>query len=44
MAVKDLSAVWVEELAVQMLDDAGFKNVQVKRLDHDIMKNYDVCK
>lgn len=35
-----LGAAWGEELALQMLADAGFGPVQVKRLEHDIMNNY----
>lgn len=38
-----LGTVWGEELAVQMLGEAGFNDVQVKRLDHDIMNNYYIC-
>jgi SAM-dependent methyltransferase len=38
-----LGTVWGEELAIKMLGEAGFNNVQVKRLDHDIMNNYYIC-
>ncbi len=31
-----LGTVWGEELAVEMLNDAGFGNVTVQRLEHDI--------
>jgi len=34
-----LGAVWGKELACEMLDDAGFQNVRVTTLEHDIM-NY----
>jgi 2-polyprenyl-3-methyl-5-hydroxy-6-metoxy-1,4-benzoquinol methylase len=39
-----LGTCWGEELAVRMLDDAGFQDVQVKRLDHDIMNNWYVMR
>jgi 2-polyprenyl-3-methyl-5-hydroxy-6-metoxy-1,4-benzoquinol methylase len=35
-----LGAAWGEELALQMLAEAGFGPVEVKRLEHDIMNNY----
>ena len=35
-----LGAVWGEELAVEMLKDAGFAEVNVTTLDHDIINNY----
>lgn len=35
-----LGAAWGEELAQKMLADAGFKNVEVKKLPHDIINNY----
>ncbi len=35
-----LGTVWGEELAVNMLGDAGFSNIQVKRLPHDILNSY----
>lgn len=35
-----LGAAWGEEMAQQMLADAGFKSVVVKRLPHDIINNY----
>lgn len=38
-----LGTVWGEELAVQMLGEAGFDDVRVHRLDHDIMNNYYIC-
>lgn len=39
-----LGAAWGEELAQQMLADAGFANVEVKRLPHDIINNYYIAK
>ena len=35
-----LGTVWGEELAVRMLKEAGFKDVQIETLDHDIINNY----
>jgi 2-polyprenyl-3-methyl-5-hydroxy-6-metoxy-1,4-benzoquinol methylase len=35
-----LGAVWGEELAVEMLTDAGFSKVRVETLDHDLINNY----
>ena len=35
-----LGAVWGEELALTMLKDAGFSNVRVETLEHDIINNY----
>lgn len=35
-----LGAAWGEERARQMLLEAGFKQVEVQRLPHDIMNNY----
>lgn len=35
-----LGTCWGEELAVKMLNDAGFKNVDVRKLPHDILNNY----
>ena len=35
-----LGTMWGEELAVQMLKEAGFSRVTVKRLPHDIINNY----
>ena len=39
-----LGTVWGEELAVQMLGDAGFSNVEVKRVDGDVVNNYYVAR
>jgi len=35
-----LGAMWGEELAIQMLGEAGFMSVEVKQLAHDIQNNY----
>ena len=35
-----LGTVWGEELAVKMLRDAGFQDVAIETLDHDIINNY----
>lgn len=35
-----LGTVWGEELALKMLAQAGFRNVEVKKLPHDIINNY----
>ncbi|WP_432798254.1 class I SAM-dependent methyltransferase [Poriferisphaera sp. WC338] len=35
-----LGAAWGEELAVQMLNDAGFGNINVNTLPHDIQNNW----
>jgi 2-polyprenyl-3-methyl-5-hydroxy-6-metoxy-1,4-benzoquinol methylase len=35
-----LGAVWGEELALQMLRDAGFSSVRVERLPGDVLNNY----
>jgi len=39
-----LGAAWGEELAVQMLRDAGFEDVTVNTLPHDIMNNWYVMR
>ncbi len=39
-----LGAVWGEEKALEMLQEAGFTNVEVKRLDHDLHNNYYIVK
>jgi 2-polyprenyl-3-methyl-5-hydroxy-6-metoxy-1,4-benzoquinol methylase len=38
-----LGTMWGEETARQMLAEAGFTEVEVKRLPHDIMNNYYVA-
>ncbi len=35
-----LGAMWGEELAIQMLGEAGFRQVEVKQLSHDFQNNY----
>jgi hypothetical protein len=35
-----LGTVWGEELALKMLGDAGFRDVRVETLPHDIINNY----
>ncbi len=39
-----LGTCWGEELASEMLADAGFASVTVNTLEHDIMNNYYVCR
>ena len=39
-----LGAAWGEQLALAMLKDAGFRDVQTHRLPHDITNIYYVCK
>ncbi|HYF50423.1 MAG TPA: class I SAM-dependent methyltransferase [Planctomycetota bacterium] len=38
-----LGTCWGEELARDMLRDAGFSRVEVKQLEHDILNNYYIC-
>ena len=38
-----LGAMWGEQKALQMLADAGFTNVEVKRVEGDIFNNYYVA-
>jgi hypothetical protein len=35
-----LGTMWGEEKAKEMLEEAGFKEVEVKQLPHDIFNNY----
>jgi len=35
-----LGTVWGEEQACQLLAEAGFSTVEVKRLPHDTLNNY----
>jgi hypothetical protein len=35
-----LGTVWGEQLALQMLADAGFADVEVKKVPGDILNNY----
>ena len=39
-----LGAMWGEEKAVEMLEEAGFASVKVNQLEHDISNNYYVAK
>ncbi|MEZ5425154.1 MAG: class I SAM-dependent methyltransferase [Pyrinomonadaceae bacterium] len=39
-----LGAMWGEEKALELLDEAGFGSIRVNRLDHDILNNYYVCR
>lgn len=39
-----LGTCWGEELALQMFAEAGFANVAVHTLEHDVMNNYYVCR
>ncbi|GAC1321862.1 MAG: class I SAM-dependent methyltransferase [Acidimicrobiales bacterium] len=38
-----LGAMWGEQMATQMLNDAGFGNVEVKKVEGDILNNYYVA-
>jgi 2-polyprenyl-3-methyl-5-hydroxy-6-metoxy-1,4-benzoquinol methylase len=35
-----LGAMWGKELAIDMFKEAGFKHVEVKNLEHDMINNY----
>jgi hypothetical protein len=35
--------MWGEETALQMLAAAGFANVLVKQLAHDVFNNFYIC-
>jgi 2-polyprenyl-3-methyl-5-hydroxy-6-metoxy-1,4-benzoquinol methylase len=39
-----LGAAWGKQLALKMLADAGFKNVEVHELPHDLINYYYICK
>ncbi len=39
-----LGAAWGEELALRMLADAGFADVEVKRVEGDVMNNYYIAR
>ena len=39
-----LGAMWGEEKAKRMLNDAGFKKVDIKRIDNDIVNNYYIAR
>ena len=38
-----LGTCWGEELAIKMLDEAGFDNVRVEKPEHDIQNNFYIC-
>ncbi|NIT60848.1 MAG: transcriptional regulator, partial [Aliifodinibius sp.] len=35
-----LGTMWGKEMALEMLQKAGFRNVEVKNLEHDFQNNY----
>ena len=35
-----LGAMWGEETALKMLEEAGFGSVEIKHLEHDFQNNY----
>ncbi len=35
-----LGTVWGKEKALEMLQEAGFSQIEIKQLPHDIMNNY----
>jgi hypothetical protein len=39
-----LGSVWGEQLALRMLAEAGFSDVDMRRVDGDIINNYYICK
>lgn len=39
-----LGAMWGEEKALEMLEEAGFKSVAIEQLDHDLQNNYYIVK
>lgn len=39
-----LGAMWGEEKALEMLREAGFTSVEIKRLDHDFLNDYYIIK
>jgi hypothetical protein len=39
-----LGAAWGEEKALELLAEAGFRQVEVQRLPHDILNNYYIAK
>lgn len=38
-----LGTCWGEETALEMLAEAGFDNVKVHQLEHDIQNQYYIC-
>jgi ubiquinone/menaquinone biosynthesis C-methylase UbiE len=39
-----LGAMWGREKALEMLSEAGFANVEVKQLAHDVQNDYYICR
>lgn len=39
-----LGAMWGEEKTLEMLEEAGFKRVEIKQLDHDFQNNFYIVK
>jgi 2-polyprenyl-3-methyl-5-hydroxy-6-metoxy-1,4-benzoquinol methylase len=39
-----LGTMWGREKALEMLDDAGFKNIEIKNFDHDFQNDYYIIK
>jgi 2-polyprenyl-3-methyl-5-hydroxy-6-metoxy-1,4-benzoquinol methylase len=39
-----LGTMWGREKAMEMLDEAGFKNIEIKRFDHDFQNEYYIIK
>jgi hypothetical protein len=39
-----LGTMWGEELALEMLAEAGFLDVKVKQLPHDFMNNFYIAR
>jgi hypothetical protein len=39
-----LGAMWGKELAIDMFKESGFKDVNVKNLEHDFINNYYIMK
>lgn len=39
-----LGAMWGEEKALEMLEEAGFRSVEIKHLEHDFQNNYYIIK
>ena len=39
-----LGAMWEEKKARQMLSDAGFVHVEVKKIEADAQNNYYICR
>jgi hypothetical protein len=39
-----LATMWGQELALKMIAEAGFRDVEVKRVEGDMMNNYDAAR